>query len=273
MLIQASIFWSLSGVLVKGAAWNAWQMSVVCASIGALVQHYYLRKVAFKITPTQFFAAICYSLLLISALLALTLTTAANAILLQFASPVYVALLERYLFGNKILRSDLYAMIAVFFGIGLFFVDKVSLEGTYGNVIALASGLFAAGLSMTLKYGDKTSMVQSLYLGNLLTVILCCPLAFPLADFNISSLALISLSGFLGSGLAWILYCHALDAVSAIRALIITTLEAILNPVWVWIFLAEVPGFWSIIGGTIVLIAITIYGVKSPVESNLSKQL
>ena len=94
-MIIASVLWSIGGIFIKLINWNPMAIAGSRSAIAALVMMVYLKKFKFKINKSMLICACSYSLLVILFVSANKLTTSANAILLQFTSPVWVALLSR----------------------------------------------------------------------------------------------------------------------------------------------------------------------------------
>ncbi len=65
------------------------------------------------------------------------------------------------------------------------------------------------------------------------------------------------LLGVLQLGLPFFLYTTAIKYVMALDAILVCTIEPVLNPVWVFLFLKEAPGRWAILGGSVIVVAVT----------------
>ena len=71
------------------------------------------------------------------------------------------------------------------------------------------------------------------------------------------------LSGTVQIGLAFVLYVIAIRSVSALEAILIPVIEPLLNPLWVFLLLGEVPSLWTVIGGSVVVVSVTVRGLIS----------
>lgn len=150
----------------------------------------------------------------------------------------------------------------------LFFLDNLSPTGILGNIFGLASGICFAFEAIFLRMQKDGSPWESVFLGNLLTAVIGLPFltqAWPNAFDWVELLIL----GVVQLGISYVLYSIAIKHTTAIEAILIPVIEPILNPVWVLLFVGEKPGFWAIVGGVIVLAAITIRGVlvEMPISS------
>lgn len=206
-------------------------------------------------SAAQWGSIISYCLTVLLFVLATKLTTAANAIFLQYTAPIWVALFSAIVTKERLTRIDVITVIVVMSGMSVFFIESVSAEYMAGNIIALGSGVAFACVALFMRAQQGISTVESILLGNVLTAIVCLPFLdpFPMRADIIFGILLL---GVLQLGISYILYSWAITHVTAIEAILITTLEPLLNPVWVALFYGEVPSSTAIVGGIIVVAAV-----------------
>jgi drug/metabolite transporter (DMT)-like permease len=192
------------------------------------------------------------------------LTTAANAILLQYTAPVWIALLGAWFLGERATRVDWLTIVVVFGGMTLFFCDNLQFAGFAGNLVALASGVAFASMTLLLRKQKDTSAEESIFLGNLLAGVIGLPFIFKAGLLpNAGSWVALGLLGTIQLGVSYLLYARAIRHVTALEAVLIPVIEPILNPVWVLLALGERPGSLPILGGAIVLTAATLRALHS----------
>ncbi len=191
------------------------------------------------------------------------LTTAANAILLQYTAPVYVALLGAWLLKERPRRADWITMAFVFTGMAIFLFDGLRFNNLTGILLAIASGVSFAFMIVLLRMQRDGSPLSSIVLGNLLGFFIGLPsmLGAPFPDNG--SLAALFILGVVQLGFAYILYARAIRHVTALEGVLIPVIEPILNPLWVMLVIGEVPSSLALIGGGIVLGAVTWRSVDS----------
>ncbi len=252
LLIATSILWSLGGVLTKSVDWPSMAKAGVRSGLAAVVIWAWLRRPQFTFSRTQIGAAIAYAATVSLFILANDRTTAANAIFLQYTSPVYIALLGPWALGERTRRIDWVCIAIALCGIALFFRDALSGSGMLGNLIALASGISFASTVIFLRKERDTSPASALLLGNLLTFAIGLPFCFGKMPTPPEWGALAVL-GVFQLGIPYVFYSMAIRQVTALEAMLITMLEPILNPIWVALRQGEVPGPWSVAGGILVL--------------------
>jgi drug/metabolite transporter (DMT)-like permease len=158
---------------------------------------------------------------------------------------------------EKITSIDWITILTVILGMTLFFIEKLSPDGILGNFIAILAGIAFAWLALCLRKQKDGSPLESLILGNILTAIIGLPFIIDTGIPSQQSMIALFVLGIFQLGIPYILYSKAVKYVSALDAVLIPILEPILNPLWVFLLLGESIGMWPMIGGAIIIVAIT----------------
>jgi drug/metabolite transporter (DMT)-like permease len=169
-LAGAAVCWSFAGVLIKAVA-ATWPGLAVAGGRGAVAAIFLLitnRGLRFHFSRDQVIGALGYAACTITFCTATTMTSAANAILLQYTAPVWVALLGAWLLGERTTRADWITIGVVLAGMGLFFAGGLDLANVLGNAVAILSGLAFAAVTIALRHQKDGSPVESVILGNFL---------------------------------------------------------------------------------------------------------
>ncbi len=256
----AATLWSFGGLLGKAIPLSGLSIAILRGGISACTIGIYRKTFKVHLSKSVIIAAISLSLTTLFYMMSNKLTTAANAILLQYTSPVYIIFFAWLLYKQKPKKIDIYALIGVFIGMGIFFSRELSTGHLLGDLLGLASGIAFAGVFFANKL-PNANPVDAVYLGNVFTFFLF-PLVFfdsNLYTLNLNSTLMLIVMGVFQLGIAYILFSIGISKVSATSANIIATIEPVLNPVWVFIFLNEVPNPVALLGGGIVLITVLIY--------------
>lgn len=256
-LVIAALLWSSGGFLIKWVAWNPLAIAGARSLIAAGLMLLYRRRFDFNWSPAQIGGAIAYAATVISFVTANKLTTAANAILIQYTAPVFVALFSTWFLGEKTSRLDWIMIGVTLGGMALFFLDNLSAGNFWGNMVALLSGITFAGVVIFSRKQKDGSPLESFFLGNILTGIVGLPFMLQSAPNPSGWIGLILL-GVFQLGISYIVYGEAMKRVTALEGVLIPVIEPILNPVWVFLLLHEVPGKWAVIGGIIVVTSVTL---------------
>ena len=215
----------------------------------------------FTFSPAQIGGAIAYAATVALFVFATRMTTAANAIFLQYTAPIYVAILGRWYLGERTLPIDWWVIAVALGGIALFFLDRLTTSGFWGNIAALASALAFASLVIFLRKERTGSPINSVILGNIIVAIAGAPFLLRAPLHQARALWLVLVLGVLQLGLSYALYAEAIKHVTALEAMLIPMIEPVLNPVWVMLALGERPGPWAIVGGALVLGAVLVRGI------------
>jgi drug/metabolite transporter (DMT)-like permease len=262
LLLTTVVLWSTSGLFVKVLDWHPLAVSGIRSAIAATVIWAYLRRPHFVWSLTLIAGAIAYFGAQTLFVAATTLTSAANAIFLQYTAPIWVALFGIWYLGERARAVDWWTMGVIFVGMALFFGDELSSKGIQGNILAILGGIcFAWTILFMRKQKDDSPEIIAL-LGNILCALVGLPVvAMAWANGTLpgpQSWIILIYLGVLQLGIPYLLYARSIRHLHAIEAVLIQTLEPILNPIWVFLVLQERPGPWSLAGGLVVLTAVTV---------------
>jgi|TARA_B100001179_G_C18595000_1_gene406799 drug/metabolite transporter (DMT)-like permease len=246
--------WSLGGIFIKLVDLNPMGIAGIRSLGAAVVLLIYIKKPRLYWNRYFFTGVLAYTAMVVLYVLSIRLTTAANAIFLEFTAPIYVVAFSYFLLNEKIDRFDILTMVIIFLGMGLFFMDELTFYGFWGNIMALVAGVCLALVTVLIRK-EKESAFEIVFYGNVLTAIIC--FTFIIEGLSKSTqldwLIIFGL-GIFQLGIPYILYTTALKYVSALDAILVGMLEPILNPIWVYIFIGEAMGEWAFIGGALVII-------------------
>lgn len=268
LLVGAALLWSSGGLLIKTVVWNPMAISGMRSAIAAVLMICWRRgRVHFNWSPAQIGGALSYAATVILFVIANKLTTAANAILLQYTAPIYTAILGTVLLKERTTKLDWITITIVLSGMALFFFDRLSFRGMWGNVCAILSGVAFACEAIFLRMQKDGSPLESVILGNIIAAVIGLPFMFGPSP-NAVGWSCLVLLGLLQLGISYILYTTAIKSVTALEAIIIPIIEPILNPIWVFLVFHEHPGRWVFLGGAIVLIAVTVRCILVALQEN-----
>lgn len=258
LLFITAVLWSLGGVLIKSVTWHPLAIAGTRSAIASLVILLYLGKPKINWSWPQICGALSYAGTVILFVTATKLTTAANAILLQYSAPIYVAFLGKWLLNEEVTKEDWWAVTAVLGGMILFFFDQLQWGSLLGNLLAVLSGWTFAFLTVFMRMQKDSSPIESVLLGNILAALIGLPFVF---GHHAPSGAWINLTllGTVQLGLSYILYSIAIKGVTALEASLIPIIEPILNPLWVFLTIGEIPGKWALIGSAVILVSIIFW--------------
>lgn len=262
LLVIAALLWSTSGAFVKALDWQPISILAARGLFTSIVFLLYMRRLPKSIMRWTLLAAggsLATQFLFVTST---KLTTAANSIFLQYTAPIYVVLLAFWLLREKPSRSDWIAMGIIFVGLLLFFGDQLSQEGFYGNLLAVLSGVTSAIMIVAFRAQKHGSPEDSVLLASLAFAIFGFPSVLR-ESWTVTNWLTIAYLGVFQIGLAFILFTKGIKHIPALEANLIGTLEPILNPLWVFLFLGERMGQSALLGGMVVLAGVIVSAVGS----------
>jgi len=263
----SAILWSTSGLFIKLIDLNPLTIAGLRSAIAAIFMLLLMRgRLQFNWTFPQISGALAYALTMILFVSATKLTTAANAILLQYTAPVFTALMGAWFLKEKVTRFDWIIIGTVLGGMVLFFLDRLSLIGIWGNIMAVGSGVTLSYFIICLRLQKNASPIETVILGNLTTMLICIPFYFQQLPTFVDWTILFYM-GILQIGLSFVIFSTAIKYVAALDAVLIQTLDPLLNPIWVFLVIGEAPGRWAITGGIIVIMAVTIRNIFASIKT------
>lgn len=261
-LALCALLWSTSGFLIKLVDWDPMAIAGSRSLIALVVMLVLVRRPDLKPNKNRILAALFYSATMILFVFANKMTTAANAILLQYTQPVFVILFGRFLLsGEKTGPVDWLCTGGVLGGMVLFFMDGLSAGGNAGNLVAVLSGITFALTAIFMRRQKDGSPVESFILAHILTVVIAIPAILfsgPPAGRGIVGLVLL---GVFQMALPSLLYSRGVRGVSALSTALVTMLEPLLNPLWVFLLIGELPQGRAVAGGLVILGCVTVRSV------------
>ncbi|HET8775657.1 MAG TPA: DMT family transporter [Thermoanaerobaculia bacterium] len=268
-IVAAALLWSTGGIGIKYVDDPALKVSFYRSVFAAVTLFLvFPRDVRVKPTPGFLAAIVSYGGCLTSFVVATKLTTAANAIFLQYAGVVWVLILSPIVLHEKMQRRDAIAIVVAMTGMALFFVGKFEARGMSGNAMALVSSIFFATMILALRREHEKSRAAVTW-GNVVLALALFP--FVMHDLGLTTKSLLALL-FLGVfqiGIAYAFFVKGLQYVTATQASLTGMLEPVANPIWVLLFLGEQPSVFAIAGGAIVLVAIGWHTMQGEPASEL----
>ena len=262
-LIITAILWSTSGILIRIMDWQPAAILAGRSIFSGLLFFIYLRRFPRKWTRWQLLAASGYILTQFLYVTSVKMTTVANAIFLQYTAPIYIIFLGYWLLKEKPTRADWVSMLVIFTGLLLFFGDGLSLDGFYGNILAAMSGGTMALMMIAMRAQKHANPAESILLANVFTATLGFPFVLS-AHWTVLNWAIVVYLGVFQIGLSFLLYSIAIKHVPALEATLLGTLEPILSPLWVFLFLGERPGNNALLGALIVLAGVVYNALANP---------
>ncbi len=265
LMVLCAVGWSLSGIFIKIIDWNPLVIAGFRSLFAGITTAIFMLVCKIKpiVNKKTVFGGIMMTLVFFLFVVANKLTTAANAIALQYTEPVFLMIFSAVFLGQKFRRHDILAALLTFFGIALFFFDEISVGNMLGNFLAILAGVALAFLFMTVGAVSQNERTSTLLIGNIITAVvgIAFLIRYPITDISIAPIVNIVFLGVIQLGIPYILFTLAAKDCPVFLCSLIAMLEPLLNPVWVFIFNGETPGTFAIIGGIVVVVTVTAYSL------------
>lgn len=269
-VLIAAVLFSTAGVVVKATTLSSWQVAGFRSAVAAVFL-LLVARIPLKPTWRTLGVGLIIAVTFITFIVANKLTTAAHAVFLQAAAPLYLVLLGPWLLGERVHMRDLPFLGVVLIGLVLLFAGSVTPTATapnpvLGNIIGTASGVTWALVLVGVRYisresGLRGAMTATFY-GNVFAFLLCLPFAFPVIDARPVDWAVIGYLGCFQLALAYVLLTRGIGKLPALEASLLLLLEPALNPLWTFLVHGETPGLVGSIGGGLVLMATTARALR-----------
>lgn len=264
-IAACAFLWSSAGLFIKLIDWNPMAIAGMRSLIASVAILVWLKRPRFSWSFAQVAAAVANAVTMLLFVFANKTTTAANAILLQYSAPVFTAIFGAWLLHEKPRVEHLLAFPFVAAGMLIFFLDDVSAGGLIGNLAAAISGV-TFGLYFVFMRMQKTeSPLQATLLSHFMTAGVALGIAcfLPMPVLTSGSLTAILALGVVQIGLAAIFFAYGIKRVTAVQAVLVSLIEPTFNPVWVFLSTGEKPGGNAIMGGLLIVVAVTVASVVS----------
>ncbi len=247
------------------AALSGWQVASYRSGVAAVFMWLVLPSARRSWTWRTFAGGAVYAAVVVSFVISNKLTTAANAILLQSTSPLYLLLLGPLFLKEKLRTVDVAVVTGVVVGAAVLFSGSENVVATApdpirGNIVAAGSGLAWALTIATLRWiGKRNPQADAggsvAIAGNLIAFVACLPLAIGGPKVGAGSGAMILYLGIFQVGLAYVCFTKSIRHVAAIDAATLLLIEPVLNPIWAWLIHGEYPSGRALAGGAMILAA------------------
>jgi drug/metabolite transporter (DMT)-like permease len=274
-IVMAAILWSSSGLFAKATIFHDWppeSRGMMLAFWRALFAGLLLAPAVRKPRWNVRLAPMTLSFAGMNAtyLSAMTLTTAANAIWLQCTAPLWI-FLATMLFGIEAFnRRDLFPLACGLCGVALILSHELQGQQQAGVALGLTSGLFYAGVVMSVRSLRSENAAWLVALNHLVAAAVLLPYAIyrGLAP-SPEQFAVLAAFGLLQMGIPYVLFARGLRSVTSQEATLIGLLEPVLVPLWAYAAWGEVTAWWTIGGGGLILVGLLVRYWPRPVAATM----
>lgn len=278
MLLMAlcACLWSISGIFIKWISWSPFLIAGGRSLISAAVLGLFMAvsRIGIQVCRSSLCAGISLGVSFLCFVSANKLTTAANAILLQYTSPIFILIISALFLHQQIKKREAAVVCAAAAGILLFFLDQLSPGNIAGNFLGILAGFFLSIMFVLIGLAGNNDSIRmsGILFAHIFTALVGIPVgAVFTASISTREICLILILGIFQLGIPYILYAIAAKDCSPLACSLIGMLEPLLNPVWVFLFDGESPGPFALAGAVIVITAVACWCVIENRNQRLSE--
>jgi drug/metabolite transporter, DME family len=253
LILAAAVLWSLAGVFIKFLDVPPLTIVFYRSLFAFLVFTPFVRRAQWRINGPVLVSVLAYTAAISAFVSANKLTSAANAIVLQYTAPIFVFLFSRLVLGEKITPLSWFTLAAGMAGVTVISLDSAGEPEMTGVALALLSGVLFAAYMINLR---RTQDVQPIYLTWINNAF--CALALLLVVHSELALtgwqlAILAVMGAVQLGMPYLLFSKGLQCISVQEASLIALIEPVLNPIWVALAVGEIPSSATLIGSAMIV--------------------
>ena len=261
LILCTALLWGLTGVCVKSISWGAMSIIAVRSIISLFMLFAVKRSFRLRFTKTNLLAAVMMSATSILYVMAIKLTTAGTAIVLQYMAPILVFLFSVFFRKRKPWPMEIVLTVCVFAGCVLSFADGLDFTHILGNVLAIASS-FTYAAQIILMSGKDCDTQDCTIISNGICFLVCLPFLFTdTLVFDLRNIVWLLILSVFQYGLANILFSVGIRKIDPVEASLLLCIEPVFNPIPVAIFCGEHMGTTAVIGSAVVIISVALYGI------------
>ncbi len=267
LMIGATLCWATAGVLVRNmevtSGWTItfWRSLLMSAFLLVVLSIRHGSRLPHRIHAMGWpgvISGLLFAWMMICFILALSLTTVANTLVVGSISPFVAALCGRIFLGERVALRTWLTMIAAIGGITIMFFDALASGGWAGNLIALCIPIgFGVNVVILRKHRAAVDMMPSILLAGIFSMLIALPFALPLT-VSAGDLALLSTMGIVQLGVGLLLMLTAVRYLSSAELGLLSLLEIVFGTLSVWLLIGERPTHAALLGGAVVLAALVV---------------
>jgi drug/metabolite transporter (DMT)-like permease len=258
LIVAAALLWSLAGVFIKFLEVPPLTIVFYRSLFAFLVFTPFMRGLPCRMNRFVLISVITYTAAISAFVAANKLTTAANAIVLQYTAPLFVFLFSRLVLGEPISTINAIALLAGMAGVATISLDSAGEPEMAGVLLALASGVLFAAYMINLRQAQQAGLIYLTWINNGV----CALLLFALVRSHLavmpSELALLAVMGAVQLGLPYFLFSKGLQTLTLQEASLIALIEPVVNPLWVAVIVGEIPSSATMSGGAMILFGLAV---------------
>jgi drug/metabolite transporter (DMT)-like permease len=266
-LVLAAILWSLAGIFIKFLLLPPLTIVFYRSLFASLFFAFFVGKSHAVPKIALLVSALAYTAAISAFVSANKITTAANAIALQYTAPMFVFVIVHFLFGEKIIGTSWLSLALGMLGIAVIGAGSAGQPDAAGVMIALLSGLLFSIYMVSLRFLKEFNPGTLTFLNNLVCCLILLPLVGSELSLSLKEGWIVAVMGVVQLGIPYWLFSKGLEQVSVQEASLIVLIEPVLNPLWVALIVGELPSGATLIGGLCIVGSLAFRYLRSSLNA------
>ncbi len=258
LILFTGVLWSLGGVFIKSLELPPVVIAFYRSIFASLLFSLFVTRSGWRLGVPLLVSVASYTATMSFFVWANKLTTAANAIVLQYTAPIFVFLFIRLWFHEPISRSNLLTLFLGMVGVTIIFSESRGQQDLQGVTVALFSGIVFSIYMVNLRFLKGINPLALTFVNNLVCSLALLPLAVTQLALSTDQILALAAMGVVQLGIPYFLFSKGLETISLQEASLIVLVEPVLNPVWVVLIVGEVPSGATLVGGSVILFSLAL---------------
>jgi len=256
LILAAALLWSLAGVFIKFLDLHPLSIVFYRSLFASLVFAPFVKRNQLQLGPAIFVSVLSYTAAISAFVAANKMTTAANAIVLQYTAPMFVFLFTRLFWGEKISKLNGGALVIAMVGVAIIASDSAGEPEMAGVLLALLSGVLFAVYMVNLQRTRDVQPVYLTWINNLVCALLLLLAVKSRLALSPDQAIILAVMGAVQLGMPYFLFSKGLLTVPLQEASLIALIEPVLNPLWVALVVGEIPSGATLTGGALIVLGL-----------------
>jgi drug/metabolite transporter (DMT)-like permease len=248
-LLLAAVLWSLAGIFIKFLSLPPLTIVFYRSLFASLFFAFFIRRSIAVPRVALLVSTLAHTAAISAFVSANKITTAANAIALQYTAPMFVFVMVHFLFGEKITGASWISLVLGMLGIAVICVGSAGQPDAAGVMIALLSGLLFSIYMVSLRFLKEFNPGTLTFLNNMVCCLILLPLVGSELSISLKEGWIVAVMGVVQLGIPYWLFSKGLEQISVQEASLIVLIEPVLNPIWVALIVGELPSGATLVGG------------------------
>jgi drug/metabolite transporter, DME family len=248
-LLLAAVLWSLAGIFIKFLSLPPLTIVFYRSLFASLFFAFFIRRSIAVPRVALLVSMLAYTAAISAFVSANKITTAANAIALQYTAPMFVFVIVHFLFGEKITGTSWISLVLGMLGVAVICVGSAGQPDAAGVMIALLSGLLFSIYMVSLRFLKEFNPGTLTFLNNMVCCLILLPWVGSELSISLEEGWIVAVMGVVQLGIPYWLFSKGLEQISVQEASLIVLIEPVLNPIWVALIVGELPSGATLVGG------------------------